>query len=74
VWSALCAKIAEQPVSTSPGTLPGPTKETFNASRADVECRSVMERISVASATPTTSPDAQAGGLPFMVLHTRELA
>ena len=37
------------------------------------ECRSVMERISVASATPTTSPDAKAGGLPFMALHTREL-
>jgi RNA-directed DNA polymerase len=37
------------------------------------ECRSVMERISVASATSTTSPDAKAGGLPFMVLHTREL-
>ncbi len=37
------------------------------------ECRSVMERISVASATPTTSPDAKAGGLPFTVLHTREL-
>ena len=30
-----------------------------------------MERISVASATPTTLPDAKAGGLPFMALHTK---
>jgi len=37
------------------------------------EGRSAMERISVASATSTTSPDAKAGWLPFMVLHTREL-
>ena len=37
------------------------------------ECCSVMEWISVASATSTTSPDAKAGRLPCMVLHTREL-
>ena len=37
------------------------------------ECHSVMERISVASATLTTSPNAKAGKLPFTVLHTREL-
>jgi hypothetical protein len=37
------------------------------------ECHSVMERISVALVTLTTSPDAKAGRLPFMVLHTREL-
>jgi hypothetical protein len=37
------------------------------------ECHSVMERTSVALVTLTTSPDAKAGRLPFMVLHTREL-
>jgi hypothetical protein len=37
------------------------------------ECHSVMERISVALVTLTTSPAAKAGRLPFMVLHTREL-
>src|SRR5258708_34446826 len=37
------------------------------------QCHSVMERISVALVTLTTSPDAKAGRLLCMVLHTREL-